>query len=85
LGASRATQSEAIKPQDALQVCEPHLDLLALTSRLAECLVKAHHSLAVDQKRMRLDAERSVNNCRKRSRPVMAVACEAADARTISR
>jgi hypothetical protein len=30
LGASRATQSEAAEPQDALQVCEPHLDLLAL-------------------------------------------------------
>ena len=30
LGASRATQSEPTELQDALQVCEPHLDLLAL-------------------------------------------------------
>ena len=32
LGASRATQSEPTELQDALQVCEPHLDLLALMS-----------------------------------------------------
>ena len=38
LGTSRATQSEPTKPQDALQVCEPHLDLLALTSRLLEAI-----------------------------------------------
>jgi hypothetical protein len=30
LGTSRATQSEPAELQDALQVCEPHLDLLAL-------------------------------------------------------
>ena len=30
LGTSRATQSEPTELQDALQVCEPHLDLLAL-------------------------------------------------------
>ena len=34
LGASWTTKSKPIKLQDALQVCEPHLDLLALTSRL---------------------------------------------------
>jgi len=33
LGASRAPQSKPTKPQDALQVCEPHLDLLALVPR----------------------------------------------------
>jgi hypothetical protein len=32
LGASRATQSEPTELQDALQVREPHLDLLALMS-----------------------------------------------------
>jgi hypothetical protein len=32
LGASRATKSKPTKPQDALQVGEPHLDLFALTS-----------------------------------------------------
>ena len=31
LGASRAAQSKPTEPQDALQVCEPHLDLFALT------------------------------------------------------
>jgi hypothetical protein len=30
LGTSRAAQSEPTELQDALQVCEPHLDLLAL-------------------------------------------------------
>ena len=34
LGASRSTQSKPTELQDALQVREPHLDLLALTSRL---------------------------------------------------
>jgi hypothetical protein len=38
LGASRATKSEPPEPEDALQVCEPHLDLLALTPRLLEAL-----------------------------------------------
>src|SRR3977135_1695202 len=38
LGASWATQSKPTEPQDALQVCEPHLDLLALPSRLLEAL-----------------------------------------------
>jgi hypothetical protein len=48
-------------------------------------VVAGDHRLAIDQERRRLDAERSVNNCREAVRPVMAVACEAADARTISR
>ena len=34
LGASGTTQSQSTEPQDALQVCKPHLDLLALASRL---------------------------------------------------
>ena len=34
LGASWTTQSKPTEFQDALQVREPHLDLLALTSRL---------------------------------------------------
>jgi hypothetical protein len=34
----RAAQSEPTKLQDALQVCEPHLDLLALTPRELEAL-----------------------------------------------
>src|SRR6266567_3990587 len=38
LGASRAAQSQSIEPQDALQMCEPHLDLLALAPRLFEAL-----------------------------------------------
>jgi hypothetical protein len=32
LGASWTAQAKATELQDALQVCEPHLDLLALTS-----------------------------------------------------
>jgi hypothetical protein len=32
LGASRSTQPKSTELQDTLQVCEPHLDLLALTS-----------------------------------------------------
>jgi hypothetical protein len=32
LGASRSAQSKPTELQDALQVCEPHLDLLALTA-----------------------------------------------------
>jgi hypothetical protein len=38
LGTSRATQSEPTELQDALQVCEPHLDLLALPLRLLKVL-----------------------------------------------
>src|ERR1700716_3758520 len=38
LGASGATQAKPTEPQDALQVCEPHLDLLALPSRLLKTL-----------------------------------------------
>jgi hypothetical protein len=34
LGTSRSTQSKPTELQDALQVREPHLDLLALMSRL---------------------------------------------------
>jgi hypothetical protein len=33
-----ATQSKPVEPQDALEVRKPHLDLLALTSRLFETL-----------------------------------------------
>ena len=33
-----AAQSKPTEPQDALQVCEPHLDLLALTPRELEAL-----------------------------------------------
>jgi hypothetical protein len=38
LGASWATQSKPTEPEDALQVSEPHLDLLALPSRLLKVL-----------------------------------------------
>src|SRR5882762_10083809 len=38
LGTTRTTQSQPTEPQDALQVCEPHLDLLALPSRLLKAL-----------------------------------------------
>ena len=38
LGASWTTKSKPTKPQDALQVCEPHLDLLALAARLFKAL-----------------------------------------------
>jgi hypothetical protein len=38
LGASWTAQSKTTELQDALQVGEPHLDLLALTSRLLEVL-----------------------------------------------
>jgi hypothetical protein len=38
LGASWATQSKSTEPQDTLQVFEPHLDLLAFTSRLLKAL-----------------------------------------------
>src|SRR5258708_26738730 len=38
LGTTRATQSQPPEPQDALEVCEPNLDLLALSSRLLEAL-----------------------------------------------
>jgi hypothetical protein len=37
-GTSRATQSEPTELQDALQVSEPHLDLLALMPRSLEAL-----------------------------------------------
>ena len=33
LGASWATKSKPTEPQDALQMCEPHLDLLPLAPR----------------------------------------------------
>jgi hypothetical protein len=39
LGASRAAQSKPVEPQDALEVCKPHLDLLTLAPRLLEALV----------------------------------------------
>jgi hypothetical protein len=38
LGAPWTTQSKPAELQDALQVCEPHLDLLPLTSRLLKTL-----------------------------------------------
>src|ERR1700751_3605334 len=38
LGTPRPTQSEPAELEDALQVREPHLDLLALTSRLLKAL-----------------------------------------------
>jgi hypothetical protein len=38
LGASRAAQSKSTEPQDALQVGEPHLDLLSLMPRPLEAL-----------------------------------------------
>jgi hypothetical protein len=38
LGTSRSTQSKPTELQDALQVREPHLDLLALPPRLFEAL-----------------------------------------------
>ena len=38
LGAPWATKPKPTKPQDALQVRKPHLDLLALTSRRLESL-----------------------------------------------
>ncbi len=34
LRACRSSQSQATEPQDALQVCEQHLDLLAITPGL---------------------------------------------------
>jgi len=37
-GASWTTKPKPTKPQDALQVCEPHLDLLALAARLFKAL-----------------------------------------------
>ena len=38
LGASWTTKSKPTEFQDALQMCEPHLDLLALASRCLEAL-----------------------------------------------
>jgi hypothetical protein len=38
LGAARTTQSKSAELQDALEMREPHLDLLALTSRRLEAL-----------------------------------------------
>src|SRR5258708_39494802 len=43
LGASRAAQSKPVQPQDALEVCKPHLDLLTLTSRLLEAVCTENH------------------------------------------
>ena len=42
LGASWTTQSKSAELQDALQVRKPHLDLLALASRLLEASVRAN-------------------------------------------
>ena len=36
LGSSWTAQSEPVEPQDALQVCEPHLNALAIAPRLLE-------------------------------------------------
>ena len=36
--AAQATQSKPIEPEDALHMCKPHLDLLALPTRLLEGL-----------------------------------------------
>jgi hypothetical protein len=38
LGASRTAKSKPAELQDTLQVCEPHLDLLAFAPRLLEAL-----------------------------------------------
>ena len=38
MGPPRAAQSKPTEPQDAFQVGEPHLDLLALAARLLEAL-----------------------------------------------
>jgi hypothetical protein len=38
LGAPWTTTPKSTKPEDALQVCEPHLDLLALAARLFKAL-----------------------------------------------
>ena len=46
-------------------------------------VVAGDHGLAVDQGRLRLEAERGVNDCREAVGPVMAVAGEAPDARAI--
>jgi hypothetical protein len=40
----RATQSEPTELQDALQVCKPHLDLLALMPRPLEALGSSERS-----------------------------------------
>jgi hypothetical protein len=46
-------------------------------------VVAGDHRLAVDQKRLRLDAECGVNDGREAISSVVAVACEAANARAI--
>jgi hypothetical protein len=43
LSASWTTQSEPTELQDALQVCKPHLDLLALMPRPFEALGASQH------------------------------------------
>jgi len=44
LGASWATKPKPTKPQDTLQVREPHLDLLALAARLLKGLGASERS-----------------------------------------
>ena len=46
-------------------------------------VVAGDHNLAVDQERLRLDASGSINDSREAVGPIMAVACEAADARAM--
>ena len=46
-------------------------------------VIAGDHDLAVDQERLRLEAGGGFDNSREAVRPVMAVACEAADARAI--
>jgi len=36
LCAARAAKTQSVKPQNTLEVCEQHLDLLAITARLRE-------------------------------------------------
>jgi hypothetical protein len=52
-------------------------------TEIRQAVVPGDHHLAVDQERLRLEAERSTNNGREAGGPVMAVACEAAHARAI--
>ena len=44
LSASWATKPKPTEPQDALQVCEPHLDFFALATRLLEALGTSERS-----------------------------------------
>jgi hypothetical protein len=46
-------------------------------------VIAGDHDLAVDQERLRLEAGGGFDNSQEAGRPVMAVACEAADARAI--